>query len=186
MLNGVFVGEFNFAVVHAADGDQRMDGHAKLGKQLAATLEGFFNQGANAQDFGAGNFGQFDQANDGLTGGEEVVDDEDGLLAEVFGRDDELDVDAFGVAGRNGDVDLAGHGDGLLFAGVNNRQVEVLAGHQGRRDAGNFCGQDFDGAGAFEDTRELGTTGVHEIGVNLMIDEAVDFKDAFAEVFAFL
>ena len=185
-LNGVFVGKFNFAIIHIADGNKRMNGHAKLAKQLSATFEGFFNEGANAQQFGTGNFGEANQADNGLSGGEKVIDNQDRLLAEVLGRDDELYVDAFGVAGGNGDVDLTGHGNGLLFAGVNDGHVEVFAGHQGRRNAGDFGGEDFDGAGAFEDTRELGTTGVHEIGVNLMIDEAVDFKDAFAEVFAFL
>lgn len=175
MLNGVFVGEFNFAVVHVADGDERVDGHAKLGEQFAATFKGFFNERADAQHFSAGNFGQAHQAGDGLAGGEEVVDDQDGLFAEVFGRNDEFDVDAFGVAGCYGDVDLAGHGDGLLFARVNDWQVEVFAGHKGRRDAGDFGGEDFDGTGAIEDARELSATGVHEHGVDLVVDEPVDF-----------
>ena len=161
-----------------------MDGNTKLAKQLTTALESFFHEGANAQNFRAGDLSQAHQSDDGLARGEEVVDDEDGLFAEVFRRDNELNIDAFGMAGSDGDVDLRGHGDGLFLAGVNHGQVEVFSGHEGGCDAGDFSGENFFGTGAMEDAGKFFATGVHERGVNLMIDKAINFENAIAEVFA--
>ena len=161
-----------------------MDRNTKLAEQLTTALESFFHESADAQYLRAGDLSQAHQSDDGLARGEEVVDDEDGLFAEVFRRDNEFNIDAFGVAGSDGDVDLRGHGDGFFLAGVNHGQVEVFAGHESGRDAGDFSGENFFSTGAMEDAGKFFATGVHECGINLMIDKAINFENAIAEVFA--
>src|SRR5512142_3333083 len=111
-------GEGDDAVLHGGDAGEGFDGQAQGLEGFAATLEDLLDEGANADDLGAGGFGEPGEAEDGRAGGEEVVDDDDLLaVGEVFGRNDELDHAALGVRGREGQVDLVGHGDGLILAG---------------------------------------------------------------------
>src|SRR5512138_1819010 len=163
-------GEGDDAVLHGGDAGEGFDGQAQGLEGFAATLEDLLDEGANADDLGACGFGEAAEAEDGLAGGE------------VVGRNDELDHAALGVRGREGQVDLVGHGDGLILAGVDDRQTEMQGGHQRGGNAGYFCSEDLGGADSLEAAGKLAAAAVHQPGIDLMIDEAVYLQDAIPQI----
>ncbi len=61
-----------------------------------------------------------------MSAGKEVIDDEDFfIIGEIFRGDDQLDHAAFGMRGREGEIDLIWHGDRFGFAGVHNGKPHV-------------------------------------------------------------
>ncbi len=87
------------------------------------------------------------------------------------------------MGGSDRNVDFAGHGHRFFLAGVDHGQPEVFSCHEGRRDAGNLCGQDLDGGGISEEAGEFFAALIHEHWVDLVVDEAIDFENAVSEVF---
>ena len=101
--------------------------------------------------------------------------------ARYSGRDDQLDHAALGVRGRQGQVDLVGHGDGLGLARIDHRQAQVQGGDQRRGDAGNLGGEDARGADGGEEAGKFRPQASIRTRVDLVVDETIHFEDAVAQ-----
>ncbi len=159
-----------------------------MAELVTAAFEGFFDDDGDADEGGAGVGDDAGEGVDGAAGGEEVVDDEHAMArAQELGGDHEEDFAALGVAGGSVDVDGFFHGDGLVLARVEGGEVvERAAGHDGGDDAAYFGGEDERGIGVAKAAGDLLADGFHEVCVYLVVEEAVDFEDAAAEVLTFV
>lgn len=106
---------------------------------MSASSEGLFDDAADAAKGGAAFSHQRSQRVDGETRRQKVVDEQHAVASvQVFGRDDEVDDAAFGMAWGLG-VEVAGwHGDRTGFAGIDDWHADGDAGGQRRGDAADF------------------------------------------------
>ncbi len=90
----------------------------------------------------------------------------------------------FGVGGCYGDVDFAWHGDRFGLTRIDHWQFEIFPRHERRGNAGYLRSEDLDGSCASEKAGKLRTTGIHQDGIHLVINETIDFEDTFSEILA--
>lgn len=163
---------------HGFDDGEGFDADALVTQAVAAVLKAFFDDDAAAFEGGAGGANDVDEALEGAAVGEEVVDDEDVVVArEVFLCEDDV-VDAFVGEGFDfGVVHVAVKVDALGFLGEDDGYVEILRGDAGDADATGFDGEYFRDWDVCEAALEFFANLVDEGDVHLMVEEAVDFQD---------
>lgn len=78
------------------------------------------------------------------------------------------------------------HRLGLFFLHEDHGQIHDVAHHDGRGDPTCFDGDDFIGTAVGKESCKLLGYVVHQLGVHLMIDEAIDLQDATRVTFTVL
>ncbi len=63
-----------------------------------------------------------------------------------------------------------------MLAGEDHRHAQLQAGHDGRRNAGGFDGDDLGDAGIAEQAGEFLPDGLHQHGIDLVVEERVDLE----------
>ena len=126
---------------------------------------------------------QAHQPEDGCTGSQKIINDQH-LFArfKILGGDDELNFIALGMRWRNSQVYRIWHSDWAVLARINHRQVEVARCHQCRSDARNFCSEDASGHGERKAPRKLKPALIHQLWVDLMVNQTVYFKNPATKV----
>ena len=118
-----------------------------------------------------------------LPGRQKVVDDQHVLVRRhELRRHQQVDLAAFGVAGRGFQKDRPEHRDRLGLARVDNRHAQRQPGHQRRGDAGNLRRQDAVDLHPLEARRHLLPHFHHQVRVNLVVEDAVDLENPAAQV----
>ncbi len=171
--------------IHARDRYQRDNRNPQGGQRLSALFEGLLDQRANPNYLCACSLRQARQSQDGGAAGEEIIDDKNLLSAgKILGRDDQLDIAPFRMRRSQGEKDLVGHSDRLVFACVDNWEAEMQACCERGGNARDLSSEDFGGAAALEMFGEFATTSFHQFGVDLMIDKPIYFENTPAQIAA--
>ena len=165
--------------IHAVNDGEGLHLVAALAELFTAGLETLLDGDADALDDDAGLVANLEQAVQGATHGQEVVDDDNVLagVKEALGDDDVVDA-VLGEAPDLRAVLLAVEVRGLGLARKDHGDaIEVLGRNAGDADAGGLDRQDLINALALEQARPLGAHLVVKGDIALVVEEVVDFQD---------